>query len=157
MKSDRQSHRERHHHESKYWFTGGARSDEGWVECIYCGLPSNQRDHVPPLSRVEQYQQIGLKQEFYIKVPSCAECNHMASDFLQDSIFDRIEFVKDKIARKSSRLLRSAEWSDKELEELGPILRSQVAEASVKKKIAVSRIDYYCGYEHLMDVLEIEG
>ena len=155
MPSPRDTHRMRHHHESKYWFTNGARSEEGWIECIYCGLPADTRDHVPPLNRVEDYQHIGLAQEFYLKVPSCKQCNSLANEHLQDSIFDRIEFVKDKLARKYARLLKSAHWTEDELEELGPVLRSQVREAHVKAEIESARIDYYFGYEHLMDVLEI--
>ena len=140
---------------SLYSFTGAEFSDDGYPMCVYCGDPATGRDHVPPITKVQAYRELCLAKELYLLVPSCASCNSFGSDNLQSSIFERIEFIKDRISRKFARYLQQTEWDEEEIEELGPNLASKVREGTVKRRMAIARIEYYGGYDYLMD--EIDG
>ena len=138
-----------------YSFTGAEISDEGYPMCVYCGDPATGRDHVPPLTQVEEYRRLGLEKEAYLLVPCCKSCNSFGGNNLQASIFERIEFIKDRISRKFARYLKQTEWDEEEIEELGHNLASKVREGTVKRRMAIARIEYYGGYDYLMD--EIDG
>lgn len=139
------------HLEERYSIINGER-DTLYYKCVYCGDPADCRDHVPPLSRVDDYHAIGLIREQYIKVPCCAECNRLASDSLQDNILDRVEHIKNKLARKYVRRLHT-EWDLDELDELGPNLRSAILHNSKKIKRATIHINYYAGIDAVLDQL----
>ena len=140
---------------SLYSYTGAESSEDGYPLCVYCGDPATERDHVPPISQVDEYRALGLVREHYLLVPSCKSCNTIAGTSLQNSIFERIEVIKDKISRKLARYLKQTEWDEEEIEELGPNLATAVKAGSVKRQMAIARIEYYGGYDYLMD--EIDG
>ena len=121
--------------------------------CIYCGLPATCRDHVPPLSRVSDYESLGLKREMYLLVPSCTQCNHLLGNSLQDTLIDRVEYLKDKLSRRFVKKLQAQDWDDDELLELGPTLRSYVAVETAKDIAVKKRIEYYLGIDSVMDEL----
>jgi len=118
--------------------------------CVYCGEPADTRDHVPPLSRVSDYESLGLRTEIYLKVPCCQECNTLAGNELQDSITERVEFIKGRIARKYLYRASLVEWDEDELDELGPVLRSKVVSGSKRIKRAQDRVNYYAGIDMVM-------
>ena len=144
-------------YEDRYTIVTGERGDH-WPLCVYCGRPAGTRDHVPPVSRVSDYEALGMKIEVYIKVPACTECNNLGADELHPSFMDRAEFIKDKLSRKYARVLASPDWDDDELKELGKNLRSKVKAALAKKKPQLERIEYYDGIDAVTDrILELYG
>lgn len=118
-----------------------------WQECIYCGEVATCRDHFPPISRVDDYRSIGLVHEVFIKVPSCDECNLMLGDSLQDTFVERIEYIKNLLAKKYSTHIGSvlSEWDDEEISELGPRLGSKIRSIQNRRKYVTDRINYYDG------------
>jgi hypothetical protein len=141
------------HYEERYHLVTGEREPMFW-RCVYCGLPAESKDHVPPITRVSDYESLGLAIELYIKVPCCLECNNLLGAELQDSFFQRAEVLKDKLARKYRRHLNNVDWDDEELEELGPTLKSKVLEGKVKSQRVLARIEYYAGVDLVMDWIQ---
>lgn len=74
-------------------------------DCFYCGEMASSIDHVPPISRVSDYESFGLDEEVYIKVPCCRECNGLLGSSLQESVEDRIEHSKDLLAKSIKNYL----------------------------------------------------
>jgi len=136
-----------------YARVNGERANLYW-KCVYCGRPADTIDHCPPISRVDDYRALGLKREIYLKVPSCAPCNRILGDSLQETFIDRAEHLKDKISRKYARHLRVAEWDEDEMEELGPNLRGSVAAANRRRDSYSSMIDYYEGIDEVIANIE---
>lgn len=84
--------------------------------CYYCGAHSTQWDHPLPVvfggdDRV---------------VRACAECNNALNDNVFATMGERCLHVALWLKSRHSSLLRAPSWTDEELEELGPRLRSRI-------------------------------
>lgn len=123
--------------------------------CVYCGAPATCRDHVPPLSRIDDYRALRLRRELFLLVPSCDNCNLLLGSTLQTNIFERIEYLKDILSRKHKKKLDRAEWDDDEVLELGRYLRSFVAVETAKDLNTRKRIEYYGGADAIADLLRV--
>jgi len=143
-------------YEGRYKSLHGERVAEYWL-CVYCGDPADTVEHVPPLSRVSDYEALGIVNELYCKSPACRECNSVAGDSLQDSFMARVEYVKDCLERRYRRYLRLPEWDDAELDEaeFGPVLRSAIVEHNRKAKAARERIEYFAGVDEVLWQIEL--
>ena len=97
--------------------------------CAYCGDVATQIDHTVPVSFVNQKPEIRRVFDL-MKVHSCAECNGMASDFLQQTFFERRLFISSAFIRKHRKALRTANWEDDEIEEMGVGMKSYIQAAS---------------------------
>jgi len=135
--------RERYNH--LYALAPSERSEFGWPRCVYCGEPADTLDHVPPLSRVDDYRALGVHRERYLLVKSCKPCNVALGDSLQNDVLERIEVIKRRLRKKLGRRDTGYVWSDDDLTELGPNLRSHVGSAMRKTESLVRRIDYRGG------------
>lgn len=158
MTNNKMTRKSLSHLEERYRLINLERGRCYWL-CVYCGQPADTRDHYPPISRVYDYESIGLKHEIYIKVPSCRVCNSLASDFLDDNFLDRVERVKDSIRKKYSKHFKNFEWDETELEEreIGRNLRTKILEGSKKQKIYSSMIEYYKGVDMLIKKIDVGG
>ena len=100
-------------------------------KCVYCGEPATTQDHVFPLSRAVTLNlshprvRKELKQGLNM-VPSCMECNRIASDRPFVWIREKRAFIQKQL-KKKARKLGLIIWDKDELEELGPTLRQHVA------------------------------
>ena len=144
-------------YEDRYRVINGQRA-EYWQMCVYCGRPAATRDHVPPISRINDYDSLGMKTPMYLKVPACIECNTIGADTLQESFIERTEFIKDKLARKYARALSVPDWEEDEIQQLGKNLQSKVRAALARRAPQLERIEYYGGIDAVLDqLLDIYG
>jgi hypothetical protein len=141
----------------RYRLCPSERSEKGYKLCVYCGQPADTVDHVPPLNRIDDYESMGLMDEQYLLVPSCRPCNSTAKDKLEEGILQRIEAVKDRLAVNLRKYLKRVEWDEEELDELGPNLLSAVKANHKKTEIAIARLEYYGGFDVVLDWLEDQG
>lgn len=142
---------------ARYTRINGERSSNNlyWL-CVYCGAPADTRDHVPPITRVCDYEAFNLTHEMYLLVPCCNACNSILSDSLQENILDRIEHLKGILSSRYTRRLKSQEWQQDEIAELGRNLRSHVAVAAAKDDRVRARVNYYGGFDAMQDQLLLE-
>ena len=123
--------------------------------CIYCGVHHGiTMDHVPPISRVPDYEALDLQRPLYIKVPACKQCNSLLGNTLQCDILERIQVAKDLLRRKLAKDLRCAlEAAD--VEEMGPTLRAVMESAIESRDLAEARLEYWDGFQYLLDELSL--
>lgn len=91
------------------------------MDCTYCGSPfGNERDHIIPKSYTNASFTTGAL------VPACGECNtHLGSRFLV-GVRARAAFLLERYRHKNQGLLRGPTWSEEEMEDMGPGLRTAV-------------------------------
>ncbi|HAS6766025.1 TPA: hypothetical protein GRI81_24365 [Vibrio parahaemolyticus] len=109
--------------------------------CFYCGLPAGTVDHVPPLNAIENLRMTEENLN-YIKVPSCSNCNSLASDEPHTNIYERQAYVKDKIKAKFGKYLKQPDWEDDEIAELDYRLKQSVISALEMKYLVIYRLEY---------------
>jgi len=126
------------------------RSEFGWPLCVYCGDPADTIDHVPPISRVDDYRALFRGRETFLLVKCCKPCNTMLANELQADIFERIDAVKYRLKRKIRRDDYALQWSQDEIAQLGKNLRSKVVSSMKKIESTQRRIDYRGGYRAIL-------
>jgi len=80
--------------------------------CFYCGDFASEDDHVPPISRLSDYQCLYDKHQPLL-VPSCKQCNRLLGPSLQPDIYQRVDHCKVLLTRKLGKYVRYGEiWDD---------------------------------------------
>lgn len=133
------------------------RSESGWPLCLYCGDPADQIDHVPPITRVDDYRAMHSGSEKYYRVKACKPCNEMLSNSLQHDIIERIDEAKRILRKKLGRRDVVYLWADEDLLTLGKNLRSKIASDMRKTESLVRRIEYRGGLRAVLGMLNDRG
>lgn len=108
--------------------------------CFYCGSFGNHRDHILP----HCYRTIAFRRHFgnIEYVFACSECNTSLGGQLFETISERIEHVARAIYVKNKLGIGAVEWSEDEIEELGPSLKRRIKKMLSKRRIAEDRYIY---------------
>ncbi|MCP3681645.1 MAG: HNH endonuclease [bacterium] len=110
-----------------------SKIDVNYNLCLYCGLSGDTIDHVPPVSRAATH-----KGSFY-EVPACRLCNSMLGAVDIPKINKRAEYLLEKYRARYEYILSMPDWQNWELEEMGPIMTTEIQE-DIKKKQGIKRI-----------------
>lgn len=108
------------------------------IECFYCGDTTREitRDHVRPVSIDSAKRSHDAKDT----VSCCRECNTTLSDNFITTVEERSAFLVDKYLVKYRSILNTPRWSEEELNELGPHMRSKVLANVSEKQYVVERL-----------------
>lgn len=82
-------------------------------KCVYCGEPWSVLDHFPALANAAYYSAY-KPHTIFMLLPSCEECNALASDSMNETIDDRRDFVKRRLKRKYRSQIRRAKIWEKD-------------------------------------------
>lgn len=122
-------------------------TDKTGTPCTYCGVPSTDKEHVTPISWIEnamEMKQMGININVpkEVIVPSCRECNLMASDKVFKNISEKKKHIKEKLKKKYKKLLSMPTWEEKEINELSGELKRYVFLTNEIRRIVKSRLKY---------------
>lgn len=108
--------------------------------CYYCGMPAACKDHAPALACVEALLQAGkISYSDVIIIPACLECNAWLGGCRHHQPTKRRDIVKKKLLKKIQGKER-CDWTQDELDELGPNLRREVS--SLQNYVDINRERY---------------
>lgn len=93
--------------------------------CLYCGLPSRDREHVVPRSFLEHLLDLGIVRD-EILVPSCRECNRLASNQIFDTYVNKYEYIQRRLRDRYRKVLEMPEWTTSEIMSLEGNLRRRI-------------------------------
>ena len=113
--------------------------------CYYCGVLADTVDHVVPRHLLERAGAAGISLAAVYRVrlwevPACRECNCLIGGAIFKTIKERVAYVKMRIRKRYSRLLRMPQWTEEELEEVGPGMRGFVANAQARRQYIRDRL-----------------
>jgi hypothetical protein len=108
--------------------------------CVYCGIPATTYDHFVPLSAVHLIADCLDQIPGKVLVPSCGECNGIASDRVFPTIAAKRRYIHGRLRKKHRRLLDIPHWSDGELSELGYVLRDFVRSGQDRRQWLLARL-----------------
>ena len=94
--------------------------------CIYCGMPADFIDHIPPRHMRRQFIELNLSFWQEREVPACRECNSVLGCRPLLTIGERRTYVKDKLRKRYAKYLRIPNWTQEELGEFGNDLRRMI-------------------------------
>lgn len=105
--------------------------------CVYCGFPSNTRDHLLPVTSSGE-----TLRRRVLTVPACGECNSAISDKGGHTISERRAIAHDHLRRKHKALLAVKDRTPSELEEYGPNLRAHIIKNMETRRAIHSRLEW---------------
>ena len=140
----------------RYKLIEAQHHDDGYRRCFYCGEPADTIDHVPPLSRVSDYESIGLVRDQYFLVSCCQRCNILLGSTLQDSLFDRLAELRSILLVRHRAQLNMPDWSESEIAELGVAMRDEVERGLREYNRIADALEYTGGEQALSDYLDTE-
>lgn len=73
-------------------------------------------------------------------VPACSECNTLLGSLLLTSVEARAAYLAGKLEMRYRKLLKSPKWTEEELEEVGPTLRSTLRKSRAESNNVRQRI-----------------
>ena len=114
------------------------------VPCAYCGEHSEHEEHLVPYSFIRRHNSANNQQEGWWTwiVPSCSECNYIASNQVFVSPHSKRSYIQERLRAKYSDAFVEGEWTDEEIEDLGPGLRQFVMVSQARNAIARDRVCY---------------
>jgi len=124
-------------------FIVGGEEVEG-VCCAYCGEYATQREHLVPFSFLRSKTSKGTPNDNFWTwiLPSCKECNAIAFDQVFETAEAKRCFIQERLAGRYQDDLESPEWSEKDLQDLGPALEQYVMACQARSYITRSRVSY---------------
>ena len=99
-------------------------SDVYGLECIYCGEPASQRDHVIPHSVVNGTDASRTYDHADV-VPACRDCNGALTNKPLLTISERATWLHQRMERKLAKMNRQ-QWTEEEISALGKTLQAYV-------------------------------
>jgi len=125
-------------------------ADYDVARCYYCGEPAGSVDHVVPQSMLETLRVMGddavsailARHGRRMTVPCCQECNSVLSNKYFDTLEKRKRHLKMRMRQRYKSILRTPDWTDRELSQLGERLQQAVIGAIVKRDIILRRLRY---------------
>ena len=124
--------------------------DENANPCYYCGDPADTVDHVVPRSVIESITDSGvddliaaaLRRRRRLLVPACRECNTLAGAKYHETLAERTDYVRERLARKYRKALAMPDWSASELVDLSDGLRGLVINGLYERDLIRRRLRY---------------
>lgn len=114
--------------------------------CHYCGALGDSVDHVPPLMVLYTGMDCGVAHKHLWLVQSCIECNTALSAFPGETLQERRDHLAKFYMRRYRRVLSIPRWSDEELDQMGPVMRDDIANKAALGRYIKARISRLKGY-----------
>ena len=112
--------------------------------CYYCGQPADSVDHVTPRTIMAMLPE-GVDNPVMARtetVIACSECNKALGSRFYETLADRKAAAQEHIRRKYRRYLYMPNWTEDEIETLGPSLQGYIKRAIAIKKLTRMRLNW---------------
>jgi hypothetical protein len=112
--------------------------------CAYCGEHAEHEEHLVPYSFIANRNTANSPQDNWWTwiLPSCAQCNAIAYNQVFPSAFAKRAYIRERLKGKYSDAFVQQEWSEDEMEDLGPSLRQYVTAMQAINETARQRVAY---------------
>jgi hypothetical protein len=117
------------------------------LECVYCGEPATDRDHVVPHSLINNRDAKRTYDGCEV-VPACRDCNGALHDRPIVTIAERANWLLTRLRKKLSKM---PVWSEVAINELGRTMQSFVRGGQAKRQAIERRL------RHLEQVAKLVG
>lgn len=115
-------------------------SEDQLTACIYCGVPADSIDHIPPRHMRDQLLGVGLVAMHEREVSSCRECNSALGARPLITITERRDYIKEYLRRRYKSVLRIKDWREDDLALFGDDLRKMILRGIALKQLTRERI-----------------
>lgn len=105
--------------------------------CFYCGALGESKDHVPPISYPDEYEE---EERFVVR--SCLLCNYILGKRHYLTFLSRCDYLLISYRKRFQKVLSLPYWSDEDISELRGLLKRKVINAMKKKEYIVKKISY---------------
>lgn len=107
-------------------FNYGSKFIDNNGVCVYCGNRANTLDHFVPLAVLYMMGEIGGGER--VTLECCSECNKIAGSHVFKTVAEKRAYIHGNLKERYHVLLKTPEWSEDELDEMGYNLRHYITE-----------------------------
>jgi len=104
--------------------------------CIYCGDWYECRDHRVPIDWPGNRRNYAAGDV----VSACRECTVLLSNFSKVTLSARSEYLTRAYEKRAAKWLRVPPWSERELQEMGYGIQTQIRRALLIRSIYVAKL-----------------
>lgn len=111
--------------------------------CVYCGMPADSIDHIPPRAYREFIAAQGLQKRYpFIEVIACRECNSALGARALWTVAARKKRIAQYLRRKYAKYLAIPDWTPAEAEEMGTgMLGTYIRHGLIVRDVTRERIN----------------
>lgn len=109
--------------------------------CAYCGEPADTIDHTTPRWFVAGNFDL-ISRYRLVKVSACMSCNQIAGMHVDRSWSERKLRIAKVLARKNRKVLKTADWPEAEIRDLGYNLQTMIRNAAGIAGVIRQRLIY---------------
>ena len=109
------------------------------LTCAFCDEAAECTDHTMPAALISGRVDLQQRYRFFV-VSACLDCNARAGWTVDRTFIARRRRIAASVRKANRRLLNTPEWSDAELADLGPNIRSAVRSAQWERAALLRRI-----------------
>ena len=86
-------------------------------------------------------------------VPTCRECNQIASGSLFESVTEKLQYIKTVRAKRYRKIIAIPEWTDEEYEEIGDRMRTYIKACCAARDIIKAQVgwDSFEAYQRMAE------
>lgn len=107
--------------------------------CAYCGMPSDEFDHVLPIKFASAFPQ---SSEGFVIVPCCGECNSLLGSTPFHSFSEKREYLQGLLRSRYAKILNIPNWTEAEIDRLSGVTRADVKRASALRTSMAARVNF---------------
>lgn len=100
--------------------------------CAYCGEYGSEAEHVVPKH---------LELDTWT-ILACSDCNNIAGGAPLFTFRDKRDHIRAGIRKRHGKLLRMPDWTDDEIDDLGPAMRRSVLAHARAREIVLQRLSF---------------
>lgn len=109
-------------------------------DCIYCGMPATDRDHLTPVSYNYSRRPKSRNPCAQETVPCCRECNSLLGSKFVIGVRERAGEVATCLEARYSKILKAPVWTEEEIAALGVDLQRVIRAKQFQREEALERI-----------------
>lgn len=113
--------------------------------CTYCGIVADTVDHTVPRHLLQRAGDLGVDLSTVIRirkwtVPACRECNSTLGGRIFPTLVERRAAAKAHIRKSYASFLRTPDWTEAELAEVGEKTRRDIVYALAMREWTRARL-----------------
>ena len=111
----------------------------GSKPCAYCKALATDREHVVPFSFLHSGKRNYNNNDLI--VPSCKECNSLSGNEVFENFWEKKQYIHKRLSLKYKTIIKSSDWTDKEINEMKGELKRLVVFTEELKKLLRIRLE----------------
>lgn len=121
-----------------------------WTHCVYCGEPSNCRDHLWPFKMLSVADRKRYEPQIGPQAIACSDCNSRLRDWYFDTFEARCRHISERLRTMADAI--GPRWERNEIRKIRGKLRKYVEIKQAKRVSLMERSQWFSSFDYLKNL-----